>query len=112
MHIEISKVSGVLPERVRDPDTASETSIDSGRASEVEEEASVALGTTLTCRVCIKEARGLPPALSHFVFCQYNFWGHHEPVVVPPIVETEAPGTKKKSDGISFKFDHKKVILF
>ena len=32
----------------------------------------------------MKNAAGLPPSLSHFVFCQYNFWGEAEPTIVPP----------------------------
>ena len=36
-------------------------------------------------RVTIKQAAGLPPSLSHFVFCQYSLWGSDE-VVVPPVV--------------------------
>ena len=34
----------------------------------------------------MKQATGLPPSLSHFVFCQYSFWGS-ESTVVPPVVE-------------------------
>ena len=34
-------------------------------------------------RITVKNAAGLPPSLSHFVFCQYNFWGF-EPTIVPP----------------------------
>ena len=32
----------------------------------------------------VKNAAGLPPSLSHFVFCQYNFWGESDPTIVPP----------------------------
>ena len=32
----------------------------------------------------MKNAAGLPPSLSHFVFCQYNFWGESDPTIVPP----------------------------
>lgn len=60
--------------------------------------------------MCIKEARGLPPALANFVFCQYTFWGYPEPIVVPPIVDPDVAGVnKKKNDGVFFKFDHKNV---
>lgn len=37
----------------------------------------------MAIRVTVKNAAGLPPSLSHFVFCQYNFWGC-ESTVVPP----------------------------
>ena len=39
---------------------------------------------TMTVQVTIKNAAGLPPSLSHFVFCQYHFWGEQDPTVVPP----------------------------
>ena len=61
-------------------------------------------------QVSIKEARGLPPALSNFVFCQYTFWGYPEPMVVPPQVDPDVAGLqRKRSDGMSFKFDHQRV---
>lgn len=55
-------------------------------------------GERVRCRIGIKEARGLPPALSHFVFCQYNFWNEQEPNVVPPLVDEQ--------DCNRFRFDH------
>ena len=56
-------------------------------------------------------ARGLPPALANFVFCQYSFWNHPEPVVVAPIVNPDII-PKSEGGGTSFKFDHKKVCIF
>ena len=32
----------------------------------------------------IKQASGLPPSLSHFVFCQYSLFGEEEATIVPP----------------------------
>ena len=55
-------------------------------------------------------ARGLPPALSHFVFCQYSFWSDPEPTVVPPIVGPGEEALQRKTDsGMSFKFHHSNV---
>lgn len=45
--------------------------------------------STITCRVHIKQACGLPISLSHFVFCQYSFWNHPEPIAVPQTVVPE-----------------------
>ena len=59
-------------------------------------------------QIGIKEARGLPPALSNFVFCQYSYWGNPEPIVVAPQVEADTM-QKRKSDGVSFRFDHQEV---
>lgn len=55
----------------------------------------------ITCRITIKQASGLPPSLSNFVFCQYNFWNHPETVVVPPIVDSHE----------SYKFEHTKDFV-
>jgi kinesin family member 13 len=37
--------------------------------------------------VTIKQATGLPPSLSNYVFCQYSIWGHPDPIVVAPVVD-------------------------
>ena len=38
-------------------------------------------------QVVINEARGLPPVLSNFVFCQYTFWTA-APITVPSVIHT------------------------
>ena len=53
-------------------------------------------------QVSIKQATGLPPSLSNFVFCQYSFWNN---------VETTAPesGTvpsNVSSEPTTFRFEH------
>ena len=58
-------------------------------------------------QVCIKEARGLPPALSNFVFCQYSFWGYPDPIIVPPVIDPEHDSKNKTSERVSY--DHQKV---
>ncbi|GBP92325.1 Kinesin-like protein KIF13A, partial [Eumeta japonica] len=68
----------------------------------------------VTIRVCIKAASGLPPSLSHFVFCQYSLWGGHggsEPVVVPPMVSADTPPpapapASPRHHQLTFRFDH------
>ena len=62
------------------------------------------------CRVSIKQASGLPPSLSHFVFCQYSFWGFPDPIVVPPIVNADAPApvSPRHAQHLTFKFEHEK----
>jgi len=44
--------------------------------------------STVLVRVTVLEASGLPPALSHFVFCQYTLWGEEELTTVPPAMAT------------------------
>lgn len=62
-------------------------------------------------QVRIKKATGLPPSLSHFVFCQYNFWSQMEPVVVPPMFDpNEAESnTVHKPESLVFQFGHERV---
>lgn len=54
------------------------------------------------------DAKGLPPSLSKFVFCQYTFWGTDEPVVVAPKVDENTLDSTSEGAG-SYKFDHEKV---
>ncbi|KAK7479091.1 hypothetical protein BaRGS_00029683, partial [Batillaria attramentaria] len=98
LHIEISKIGGAILDRY--VDMAAENN---------EEETSVPMGAPLLIRVCIRDARGLPPALSHFVFCQYNFWGQSELVMVPPEINPEHID-KQDDDTVSFVFNHEKVF--
>ena len=64
----------------------------------------------------IKNAAGLPPSLSHFVFCQYNFWGESDPTVVPPTDPDDNINDILKlgqtSDVAMFSFNHTRYILF
>ena len=68
LHVEIERISGSLQcgdkfSRTQEPapgETCSENS------------------DSVTCRLSIKSATGLPPSLSQFVFCQYTFWGDSE----------------------------------
>ena len=46
----------------------------------------------------IKSATGLPPSLSHFVFCQYMFWGDSDLTVVPPKVNMSSSGHFSNGD--------------
>ena len=62
--------------------------------------------------MCIKDAKGLPPALSNFVFCQYTFWGESEAISVAPVVdesfsESDSGGDSPGTAGC--KFNHEKV---
>lgn len=76
LHVEITKVRGRLGEREAD---ARQDSSDGGSSESDDEDND----GTITVRVVIKAAKGLPRALAHFVFCQYSFWISNEVVVVP-----------------------------
>lgn len=62
----------------------------------------------------IKQASGLPPSLSNFVFCQYSLWGGGgggEPVVVAPLVSAEPPApapAQPRHQLLTFRFDHRR----
>ncbi|KAG7205851.1 hypothetical protein KM043_007787 [Ampulex compressa] len=106
LQVEISRISGQFPQD-RICEAASESSADS-TSSEPEDYTG---SSHITCRVTIKQATGLPLSLSHFVFCQYMFWGHPEPIVVPPVVNAELPNSNcvtGQRDSLAFKFDHTK----
>ena len=53
------------------------------------------------------EAAGLPREYSHDVFCQYQFWGQSEPIIIPPRVQ---PGPEKLPDHVQ-RFDHSEVFM-
>lgn len=106
LQVEISRISGQFPQD-RICEAASESSADS-TSSEPEDYSG---SSHITCRVTIKQATGLPLSLSHFVFCQYMFWGHSGPIVVPPVVNAELPNSNcvtGQRDSLAFKFNHTK----
>ncbi|MCL4123707.1 UNVERIFIED_CONTAM: hypothetical protein GTU68_014270 [Idotea baltica] len=105
LQVEISRVRGQFPLE-RFADTLSESSGDSssGGGRDPDEDGG---GGSITCKVCIKQATGLPPSLSHFVFCQYQFWGENESEVVAPVVNNDYPSNPNSNDdSITFKFEH------
>lgn len=63
------------------------------------------LGKTITCRVRIKRASGLPEKLSNFVFCQYSFFNISELLVVAPANES----TNHSSLATTVIFEHQRV---
>lgn len=102
LQIELSRTAGMLPQD-RVCEAASDGSSDSGP----EDDDINGNGNIVRVCVNIKQASGLPLSLSHFVFCQYTFWNHPEPIVVPPVVNPEhqihSAGHK---ESLMFKFNH------
>uniref|UniRef100_A0A4W3IBF0 Kinesin family member 13A n=1 Tax=Callorhinchus milii TaxID=7868 RepID=A0A4W3IBF0_CALMI len=94
LHVELMRVSGAVPERLEGGDDSSENSSESG-----------------SYEVKIKEATGLPPNLSNFVFCQYTFWDHSEQTVAPPMVNPDMPSIQNKAVQYTVKFDHCKDFV-
>ncbi|XP_063702581.1 kinesin-like protein KIF13B isoform X3 [Culicoides brevitarsis] len=82
LQIEISRIAGQFPQD-RMCESASDSSQDS-RDDEYEKDVTY---NTITARISIKQASGLPLSLSNFVFCQYTFWGHESTVV--PVVNQD-----------------------
>ncbi|KOX74799.1 Kinesin-like protein KIF13A [Melipona quadrifasciata] len=106
LQVEISRISGHFPQD-RICEAASESSADS-TSSEPEDYSG---SSFITCRVTIKQATGLPLSLSHFVFCQYMFCGHPDPIVVPAVDNSEQLNSNCQTgqrDSLVFKFNHTK----
>ncbi|CAK9801954.1 Kinesin-like protein KIF13A [Anthophora quadrimaculata] len=106
LQVEISRKSGHFPQD-RECEAASESSTDS-TSSEPEDYSG---SSHMTCCVTIKQATGLPLSLSHFVFCQYMFCGHPDPIVVPAVDNSEQLNSNcqlGQRDSLVFKFDHRK----
>ncbi|KAK9723131.1 CAP-Gly domain [Popillia japonica] len=101
LQVELSRVSGVLPQ-----DRMCEAASDTSDNSSHDEDEDVRGTSEITVKVHIKQATGLPPSLSNFVFCQYTFWNHPDPIVIPP-VEPESHSTTLlgQKDSMTFKFD-------
>lgn len=93
--VELSRIAGTFPQD-RICEAASDNSSDCSHDDEEQ-------GTQqVTIRVHIEQASGLPISLANFVFCQYSFWGHPEPIVVP-----DADGTSSHhQQPTAVKFDH------
>lgn len=120
LQVEISRVAGQFPQ-----DRICEAGSDGSGDLRYEDDPSESATQQVTIRVAIKQATGLPPSLSHFVFCQYSIWGgggSSEPVVVPPVVSADtpppvppttpaaaaSPASPRHQPQVTFRFDHKK----
>ncbi|KAM3928413.1 kinesin-like protein KIF13A isoform 3-T3 [Leptodactylus fuscus] len=111
LHIEVSRVTGVVPECLVGDDS-SENSSESGSFEIMDNSGEIIYRPKrLTCRVKIKEATGLPLNLSNFVFCQYTFWDQPEPTVAPPMVNPDMPSPRSKEAQFTVKFAHSKDYL-
>ncbi|XP_053743082.1 kinesin-like protein KIF13A isoform X2 [Synchiropus splendidus] len=107
LHVEVMRVSGVLPERLCGGDESSENSSESSFCEVMDPSGEmVHMSKRLTCRVRIREATGLPHHLSNFVFCQYTFWEHGEPTVAPPMVSPDRPSPRNPEARFAVQFNH------
>ncbi|XP_062524750.1 kinesin-like protein KIF13B isoform X2 [Bombyx mori] len=97
LQVEISRVAGQFPQ-----DRICEAASDSSGDMRDDDEPVDPASQQVTIRVVIKQASGLPPSLSHFVFCQYSVWGGGEAVVVPPAVCAEP----RPAPHVTHRFDH------
>uniref|UniRef100_A0A8D2L165 Kinesin family member 13A n=1 Tax=Varanus komodoensis TaxID=61221 RepID=A0A8D2L165_VARKO len=80
LHVEVMRVTGVVPERVAEGDDSSENSSE--------------------------KATGLPLNLSNFVFCQYTFWDQCESTVAAPVVDPDVPSPLSKDAQFTVTFSH------
>jgi kinesin family protein 13 len=120
--VEIQKLAGAFPaDRVghcnEDKDseatTASVEDVSNGHSSSSNSSGKNNNGASnsITVGIKIKAIVGLPPALAHFVFCEYRFWGESEYTVVPTALEPRGGGrARKAADTVDFKFDHCRTV--
>ncbi|XP_046672118.1 kinesin-like protein KIF13A isoform X2 [Homalodisca vitripennis] len=101
LQVEVRRIAGQFPQD-HICESVSESSTDSSNRDEEE----VVPDNQVTVRVRIKQATGLPISLSHFVFCQYTFWNHGDPIVVPPVVNPDQGDPARNTQSLSFQFDH------
>uniref|UniRef100_A0A8D2L100 Kinesin family member 13A n=1 Tax=Varanus komodoensis TaxID=61221 RepID=A0A8D2L100_VARKO len=87
LHVEVMRVTGVVPERVAEGDDSSENSSESGTQEN-------------------KISTGLPLNLSNFVFCQYTFWDQCESTVAAPVVDPDVPSPLSKDAQFTVTFSH------
>ncbi|XP_067393709.1 kinesin-like protein KIF13A isoform X4 [Emydura macquarii macquarii] len=107
LHVEVMRVTGVVPERVAEGDDSSENSSESGSLEIMDSSGEIIhRARKLTCRVKIKEATGLPLNLSNFVFCQYAFWDQCESTVAAPVVNPDVPSPQSKEAQFTVSFSH------
>ncbi|XP_061676647.1 kinesin-like protein KIF13A isoform X3 [Syngnathoides biaculeatus] len=107
LHVELTRVSGAVPERLCGGDDSSENSSESSCFEVMDTNGEIVhMAKRLVIRVRIREATGLPLNLSNFVFCQYNFWEHGEPTVAPPMVSPERPTPRSPDAQFTVQFDH------
>ncbi|XP_057280323.1 kinesin-like protein KIF13A isoform X1 [Pezoporus wallicus] len=107
LHVEVMRVTGSVPERVVEGDDSSENSSESGSLEVMDNNGEIIhRAKKLSCRVKIKEATGLPPNLSNFVFCQYTFWDQCESTVAAPVVGPDVPSPQSKDAHFTVTFSH------
>ncbi|XP_043823417.1 kinesin-like protein KIF13A isoform X2 [Dromiciops gliroides] len=107
LHVEVMRVTGVVPERVIEGDDSSENSSESGSLEVMDSSGDIIHRVKkLTCRVKIKEATGIPLNLSNFVFCQYTFWDQCGSTVAAPVVDPDVPSPQSKEPQFTVTFSH------
>ncbi|KFP15184.1 Kinesin-like KIF13A, partial [Egretta garzetta] len=107
LHVEVMRVTGSVPERVVEGDDSSENSSESGSLEVMDNNGEIIhRAKKLSCRVKIKEATGLPPNLSNFVFCQYTFWDQCQSTVAAPVVDPDVPSPQSKDAHFTVTFSH------
>uniref|UniRef100_A0A8B9S3Y6 Kinesin family member 13A n=1 Tax=Apteryx owenii TaxID=8824 RepID=A0A8B9S3Y6_APTOW len=107
LHVEVMRITGSVPERVVEGDDSSENSSESGSLEVMDSNGEIIQrAKKLSCQVKIKEATGLPPNLSNFVFCQYTFWDQCMSTVVAPVVGPDVPSPQSKEAHFTVTFSH------
>jgi kinesin family protein 13 len=111
--VEIQKLAGSFPaDRIghcSDKEDSESNSFDDNSLSNSSKNNNTRASHTITIGIKIKAVVGLPPALAHFVFCEYRFWGDTGYTVVPTLLEPRGLRSRK-ADTVDFKFGHCRTI--
>lgn len=99
--LQVQRIEGAFPS-----DRVGECDQETGSTSTIHSEDTK---TTVGLRIRIRAAVGIPPALSHFLFCQYKFFKDEEYTVVPSIEESRILQTKKTA-ALDFRFEHERIV--
>ena len=109
LQVEISRIGGQMGERMADAgDETQEVSSNTSRTSSPDVFSS---RNQVAVRVRIKTVRGLPVALSNYVFCQYTFWGCNDAVVAPAKSNHERTHPEEENGVSLLNFDHCKEFV-
>ena len=98
--VELERIEGSFPADRVGLCEQSECSSTSGSEEQV---------PNMKFRIQIKSVVGLPPAMAHFVFCQYTFWKDPGIMVVPSLAKSSVV-RNKKVDASDFRFSYTRDI--
>jgi kinesin family protein 13 len=112
LQVEVSRIGGQMGERMADAgNDDQESSTNTDDTSRTSSPDVFTSRNQVAVRVRIKTVRGLPVALSNYVFCQYTFWGCNDAVVAPAKSNHERTHPDEENGVSVLNFDHNKEFV-